>query len=184
MTRRVREGRIRGIIRSSAPTVRPDTPIRDLKALFALHDTSAFAVVDDRGRLHGVVTMFDLLRGFRPSGFRWFSGPPAPCGERVEDIMSRGPGTLQADEPVAAAVDMMLNRNITTIPVVEGHADARLVGMVDLRDVLPALIFEDPVSLDRHADDERHARYDERPAHCPQAARGVVPVRDHAGVRP
>jgi len=152
MTRRIRAGRIRDIMRPSAPTVRPDTPLRDLKALFAFHDTSAFAVVDDRERLRGVVTMFDLLRGFRPSGFRWFSDPPAPCGERVEDIMSRRPETLQADEPVASAVDMMLNRNITAVPVVEGHTDARLVGMVDLRDVLRALVFEDPVSHDHRGD--------------------------------
>lgn len=163
MTRRIREGRIRDIMRSPASTLRPDTPIRHLKTLFALHDTSAFAVVDERRRLRGVVTVFDLLRTFRSWSTRWLPDLRALWGERVEDIMSRGLWTLQADEPIAAAVDMMLNRNITTVPVVEGRgADARLVGMIDRRDVLGSLIFESPVAHDRHAYHQRHVRYGER----------------------
>ena len=162
MTRRIREGRIRDIMTSPVPTVRPDTPIRGLKTLFALHDTSAFAVVDDRRRLRGIVTVFDLLRAFRSSSARWIPDLRALWGEKVEDIMSRGLRTLEADEPIAAAVDMMLNRNVTTVPVVEGRgADARLIGMVDRRDVLGSLIFESPVTHDRHARAERHARYAE-----------------------
>jgi len=164
MTRRIRDGRIRDIMTSPAPTLRPDTPIRSLKTLFALHDTSAFAVVDDRRHLRGVVTVFDLLRAFRSSSNRWLPDLRALWGERVEDIMRRGVWTLQADDPIADAVDMMLNRNVTTVPVVEGRrADARLIGMVDLRDVLSSLTFESPVSHDRPAYDERHARYGERP---------------------
>jgi CBS-domain-containing membrane protein len=163
MTRQIREGRIRDIMTSPAPTLRPDTPIRDLKTLFALHDTRAFAIVDDRRRLRGIVTVFDLLRAFRSSSSRWFPDLRALWGERVEDIMRGGLWTLQADEPIAAAVDVMLNRSITTVPVVEGRgADARLIGMVDLRDVLSSLTFESPVSHDRHGYDERHARYGER----------------------
>ena len=181
MTRRIREGRLREIMTSPAPTLRPDTPIRSLKTLFALHDTNAFAVVDERRRLRGVVTVFDLLRAFRPSHTRWLPDLRALSGERVEDLMSRGLWTLQADEPIAAAVEMMLNRNITTVPIVEGrHADARLIGMVDRRDVLGSLIFESPVTHDRRAHDERHARYAKR-AGGEQAACRHRDNRAHSG---
>src|SRR5688500_20377743 len=99
MTRRIRDGRIRDIMRSPAPTLRPNTPMRDLKRLFALHDTSAFAVADERRSLRGVVTVFDLLRAIRSSSNRWLPGRRALCGERGEHIMTRGLRTLRPDEP-------------------------------------------------------------------------------------
>ena len=77
--------------------------------------------------------------------------------------MSPGVWTLEADEPIAAAVEMMLNRNVTAVPVVEGRrAGARMIGMVHLRDVLSSLIFVSSVSHDRHAHAGRHARYGAR----------------------
>jgi CBS domain-containing protein len=68
--------------------------------------------------------VFDLLRAFRSSSSRWLPDLRALWGERVEDIMSRGLWTLQADEPIAAVVDMMLNHNVSVVPVVEGRRAA------------------------------------------------------------
>ena len=163
MMRGIKEGRIRDIMTSPAYTLRPETPISGLKTLFAIHETTGFAVVDEERRLRGVVTVFDLLRAFRSPRSRWTPDVRALWGERVEDIMSPGAWTLDADEPIASAVDMMLNRNVGVIPVVEGRrGDGRLVGIIEVRHVLSSLIFESPVSHGRHAHVERHARYDGR----------------------
>jgi len=85
MQRDITDRRIRDIMTSPIHMVRPDTPIRDLKILFALHDASGFAVVDERRRFRGVVTVFDLLRAFRSSSSRWTPDLRALEGERVED---------------------------------------------------------------------------------------------------
>ena len=146
MMRQIKEGRIRDIMTSPAYTLRPETPISGLKTLFAIHETTGFAVVDEERRLRGVVTVFDLLRAFRSQRGRWAPDIKALWGESVEDIMSPGAWTLDADEPIASAVDMMLNRNVGVIPVVEGRGDGRLVGIVEVRHVLSSLIFESPVS--------------------------------------
>jgi CBS domain-containing protein len=152
MPRGLREVRVRDIVTSPIKMVRPDTPIRDLKILFALHDASVFAVVDERRRFRGVVTVFDLLRAFRASSSRGIRELGALSGERVVDIMSLGVWTLAPDEPITAAADMMLNRNVTAVPVVEGRrGDRRFVGMVHLRDVLGGLVFANPASSGRHA---------------------------------
>jgi tRNA nucleotidyltransferase (CCA-adding enzyme) len=152
MERRIREGRIRDIMTSPVQTLRPDTPIRDLKILFALHDTSGFAVVDEHRRFRGLVTVFDVMRAFRSSSRRWIPHLRALWGERVEDIMRRRLWPLGPDEPITAAVDMMLNRNVSVVPVVEGRrGDRRFIGMVHLRDVLGALMFESPAPHRRDA---------------------------------
>ncbi len=53
---------------------------------------------------------------------------------RVHDVMSTGLVTAAKTDSVRSVVVKMMNRNCGAIPVVED--DARLVGMVTLRDVL------------------------------------------------
>ena len=52
----------------------------------------------------------------------------------VHDVMSTGIVTAQKTDTVRSVVVKMMNRNCGAIPVIEG--DARLIGMVTLRDVL------------------------------------------------
>jgi CBS domain-containing protein len=52
----------------------------------------------------------------------------------VHDVMSTGLVTARKTDTVRSAVVKMMNRHCAAIPVVEG--EARLVGMVTLRDVL------------------------------------------------
>lgn len=53
---------------------------------------------------------------------------------RVYEVMSTGLVTANRTDTVRSVVVKMMNRNCGAIPIVEG--DARLVGMVTLRDVL------------------------------------------------
>lgn len=52
----------------------------------------------------------------------------------VHEVMSTGLVTARKTDTIRSAVVKMMNRNCGAIPVVEG--DARLIGMVTLRDVL------------------------------------------------
>lgn len=53
---------------------------------------------------------------------------------RVHEVMSTGIVTATKSDTVRSVVVKMMNRNCGAVPVVEG--DAKLVGMVTLRDVL------------------------------------------------
>ena len=55
---------------------------------------------------------------------------------KVEDAMSEGLVTLDVDDDISKAVDLMIVRKIGALPVFEG---ARLAGMVSTVDVLRAL---------------------------------------------
>ena len=52
----------------------------------------------------------------------------------VHEVMSTGLVTARKTDTIRSAVMKMMNRNCGALPVVEG--DARLIGMVTLRDVL------------------------------------------------
>ncbi|MDP3090682.1 MAG: CBS domain-containing protein [Nitrospira sp.] len=53
---------------------------------------------------------------------------------RVHDVMSTSIVTARKTDSVRSIVIKMMNRNCGAIPVIDG--DARLIGMVTLRDVL------------------------------------------------
>ncbi len=141
MKKRIESKVIREIMTPSPVTVRPDTSISDLKALFERYDFNAFPVVDELGVLRGLASKLDLLRVFRPDWRRGgISSVLALRAECVDDIMSRGIIAVEPDEPVVTAVDLMIEARRRSLPVVEHRAEGRmLVGMVSRTDLLPYL---------------------------------------------
>jgi CBS domain-containing protein len=141
MKKRVESKVIREIMTPAPVTVRPDTSISDLKALFERYDFNAFPVVDELGVLRGLVSKLDLLRVFRPDWRRGgVSSVLALWAERVDDIMSRGIVAVEPDEPVETAVDLMIEARRRSLPVVERRPEGRvLVGMLSRTDLLPYL---------------------------------------------
>ncbi|MEB2284434.1 MAG: D-arabinose 5-phosphate isomerase [Polyangiaceae bacterium UTPRO1] len=86
------------------------------------------AVVDDDGRLVGVVTDGDLRRAL---------GAQEPLTSRsVAAVMSRRPKTIAADALAALAVATMERHAITVLFIVD--ADERLSGVIHLHDLLRA----------------------------------------------
>jgi CBS domain-containing protein len=131
---------VRDIMVPSPVTVRPDTSLPDLKALFERYDVNAFPVVDERGVLRGIVSRLDVLRVFRPDKRRWISSLLALWAERVDEIMSRGIIAVEPDESVVAALDVMIEAGRRSLPVVERRAVGPvLVGMISRTDLLQRL---------------------------------------------
>jgi CBS-domain-containing membrane protein len=147
MQKRVEPNAIRDIMTSSPVTVRPDTSIADLKDLFERYDFNAFPMVDDQGVLCGVVSKLDLLQAFRPDPRRQVSGLWALWAERVEEIMSRGIITVEPDEPVITAVDLMVETRRRSLPVIERRSAGRVVvGTISRKDLLQCLTFVEAAS--------------------------------------
>lgn len=86
-------------------------------------------VVDDRGRLAGVVTAGDLTRLIERDETGWSSVP-------VKDVMSRQPLIAGPDERGAAVVHRLEERGLMAAPVVDD--EGRLQGVVHLHDLMRA----------------------------------------------
>lgn len=84
------------------------------------------ALVDDLGRLSGVLTDGDVRR----LACRGALDPTRP----VAEVMTRRPAHAAPDQTAAQALDLMEERQITVLPVVD--AAGRLAGIVHLHDLL------------------------------------------------
>ena len=112
-------------------TVPPTMPVAELAALLAERRISGAPVVDDTGRVLGVVSEVDIL------------GRP---GATAGDIMSRGVISVSEDTEIEEVAHLFLNQRIRRVPVL---ADGRLVGIVSRSDLLrPAAVGEIRGSLD------------------------------------
>lgn len=129
---------------SPAPrTIAPDATVDALLELFALHDFNAIPVVDDAGVLHGLVTKLDLLRLLRPDPSMRVPALAEVRHRPIRGIMRSGVVTVEPDDPMAVAADLMIETGLRSLPVVErGPGPPVLRGILSRGDLLRALGFE------------------------------------------
>jgi CBS domain-containing protein len=137
---------VRDVMTKAPLTIDPEASVATAVAVMRERALRHLPVVDDGGRLTGVVTDRDL-RGavFAPAFAEHLSsaararlgGLTATLDSlRVRDVMSWGPVTIGPEAPVAQAAAVMITAGIGCLPVVE---DGQLLGIVTERDVLKAL---------------------------------------------
>jgi CBS domain-containing protein len=130
------------IMSVSPVTVGPTTSVSELLVLFDRHDFNAFPVLDERGRLLGIISKLDLLELFLP-GDRSAAATGELGTTRVEDLMHQEIVSVEARAPISAAGTIMVANNLRSLPVVERRDDQLiLVGMVSRGDVLRGLRFQ------------------------------------------
>ena len=133
--------RARDVMSSPVITLRPDTPLHGAAALLVSHGFTAAPVVTAEGRVVGIATEADLLRGrITPEGT--VDHRPAPT---VATVMTESPHTFQPEDDLADVVALMLDRRIRTVPIID---DGRLVGIVSRRDVLRCVARRELTSAD------------------------------------
>lgn len=91
---------------------------------------SGAPVVDPLGNLLGILSEKDCLKTALSAGYH------EEWGGRVEEYMSRGVVTLEADTSVIDAARRFLDEGYRRYPVV---SEGRLVGLISRRDILSAL---------------------------------------------
>ncbi|MEV5330308.1 CBS domain-containing protein [Nonomuraea fastidiosa] len=135
---------VREVMTSPAVTVHRADPVRRAIRVLYGNDITAAPVVDESGRLVGVVSELDLLRGeFEPDPRAALRPVPAagePPPRRVLEVMTRRPVTVTPATDVTAAIGLMVGERIKSLPVVEG---GRVVGMVSRRDLMAMLARSD-----------------------------------------
>ncbi len=88
----------------------------------------ATSVVDDDGRLVGILTDGDLRRILHDGAYDF--------NTRIEKLMIKNPKTVHADTLAVKAIDRMEQYNITVLPVIDD--EHRPIGMIHLHDIIKA----------------------------------------------
>lgn len=144
---------VREVMSSPAVTVGPESSLKATARLLDEHEITAMPVVDAAGRLLGVVSEADVLRDSVPADRRVHARAveitAPPVHQAVTDVMTHLPVTVSPDDDVADAVEMLVDTQIKSLPVVHF---GRVVGMVSRRDVIAVLAHQDAL-IEAEVDD-------------------------------
>jgi CBS domain-containing protein len=137
---------VKDVMTTEVVVVRRETTFKEMAAVLRRYRVSALPVVDDAGRVLGVVSEADLLAKEALSD-------PGPVAELVHhkdlrkaegltagELMTSPPVTATPDDPVEQAARMMHFMRVKRLPVV--NSGGQLVGIVSRSDVLA--VFDRP----------------------------------------
>jgi len=143
----------RDIMTPDPVTVSPDTTVTDAAHLMSERRIGALPVVEG-GELAGLVTEGDLIMQdvkihfptylsllggyiFAPGATdRFESSLRKAVGATVADVMSTDPVTVTPDASVSDVATLLVERDVSHVPVVEG---TRLIGIVSKSDIVRTL---------------------------------------------
>ncbi|MQA87574.1 MAG: CBS domain-containing protein [Streptosporangiales bacterium] len=137
---------VREAMTAPAVTVPVTATVRQAIKLLYDNDITAVPVVDDSGRMVGIVSETDLLRGEFEADPRAFLRPP-PATEKappnlVEEVMTRRVLTTRETADVADVAGLMMSAGVKSVPVLRGR---QIVGVVSRRDLIAVLARADHV---------------------------------------
>lgn len=133
---------VRDLMTERPRTAHPDTPLREAARDMMEAKLSALPVVDDDGRLLGLLGERELMRHLMataliPGGSGRFT-PPGVHGRRtVRDVMTRQVLCVSPEQPVSEVAALMTNKDVERVPVVR---EGRLVGFLTRGDIVRKLI--------------------------------------------
>jgi CBS domain-containing protein len=131
-------------------TVKPDDEVAAAIELLAEHDVSALPVVDDSGRVVGVLSEADLMRREEIGTERhrsWWLEAMTPGtvlagefakahGRKVREIMSDTVVSAAEETPLAEIAGLLEKHRIKRVPILR---DGKLVGIVSRSNLIQAL---------------------------------------------
>lgn len=135
---------VRDAMTSPVVTVTEDMSVRAALKLLDRHRVTSLPVVDDVGRVVGVVSEADLVRDSVLRDQRKRIIPQdvedVPPPRRVGDVMTAHPVTVTGSDDLADAVELLTSTTVKSLPVVE---EGQVVGVLSRRDVVHLLARED-----------------------------------------
>lgn len=128
----MRQPSVREFMDSEVPTLTADVDIHDAVAFLLDSRVTGAPVLDDGGRVVGIITEKDMLR------LLTVGGPDGnPVAGTVADYMTANPVTVTPDMNIYYAAGLFLHHAFRRLPVVSG--DLRLVGAITRFDILRAI---------------------------------------------
>lgn len=143
----------RDIMTRDVVTVTKDQPISDLSKLFIENHFNGVPVLDDAGKVIGVVTQGDLIEQnknlhiptvialfdavlFLESEKKFEVDVKKLTGSKIEDIYSKNPATVSLDTDLNEITTLMAEKDVHTLPVLDND---NLVGIIGKKDVIRAM---------------------------------------------
>ena len=112
---------VAAIMNREVIAIRDDQPCRAALEIFLTRRVASLPVVDDSGKLTGIISEMDLML-------------PSNVGRQVSNIQTREVVVVHEDCTIAKLVRMFESKRIRCIPVID--CQERLVGVVGRKDVL------------------------------------------------
>ena len=178
---------------TSVHSVGPDASVREVATLMLERRISGLPVVDDQGRILGIVSEGDLIRrpeietDHAPAGWlHVFLSDEERArefvkshGRKVRDVMTQPAICVAPDTPLAVVVRLMERHRVKRLPVVER---GRLVGLMTRADLLRALVARQAQAPVAASDQELRVRIDSMLRNEDWAASAVVYAEVENGV--
>jgi CBS domain-containing protein len=137
------------IMTTEVVTVKPDTSIEDLASILVKHQISGVPVVDDAGKLYGIVTEHDLISRnkrlhiptvisfldaaiYLESSRKFEEDVRRLAATKVGDICTRKVVTITEDMTLVDIATVMDEKKVHLLPVMKIGAVAGVVGKRDL----------------------------------------------------
>ena len=131
------------VMKTEVVTLREDTPVKEIARLMLAHDISGLPVVDEQGKVLGVVSELDLMRKQikpnEPSIWTMLWGMDADrekkyrdalrkyLGNTAGDVMTSPVMTVDVSDSVEKIGNLMFNKQIKRVFVTDG---GKLAGVV------------------------------------------------------
>ena len=109
---------VKEIMTKDVVTVAPAMPVREVAKLLGERDVSGVPVINDEGRVLGVVSELDIV---------------SRKGDTAADIMSKQVISVTEETDVDEVAHLFYNQRIRRVPVL---SDGQLVGIVSRSDLL------------------------------------------------
>jgi len=158
--------KVKDIMETNVITVPPDKPVKEVARLLAEHDVTAVPVVDDHGKILGIVSEEDLIYRLAhpclPPHIELLGGViylENPFEMRQEfkkltaitagEIMTDKVLTVTGDAEIEDVATMMIENDINGIPVVK---EGKITGIITRHDIVMTLARSEPG--EKEEDDE------------------------------
>ncbi|HEY6417691.1 MAG TPA: DUF190 domain-containing protein [Candidatus Binataceae bacterium] len=134
------------VMRREVASVHPDSPIAQVVELLLTKDFTAVPVVDDQGKVVGMVSDNDLLtrggmtvtislkKAADPDYVRALHESLENPNRKVSEVMTREVVTIAPDTILGRAARVMVEKHLKRLPVVD--PDGKLVGILGRLDIL------------------------------------------------
>lgn len=117
-------------------TVRPDTPLKEIRQLFEANEFHHLPVVSSGNRLEGIISRRDMEKTYHLLTTET-TGATLTKMEmgfwQAKNIMTQYPLSLAPDDTVGLAADIFLANQFHALPIVDGE---ELLGIVTTHDLL------------------------------------------------
>ena len=123
---------VKELMNPSVVTIEPGASAALAARLLSRHNVGALPVCGADGRLRGMVTDRDII-------LRCIAAEEDPAQTPVRDIMTRGCAWVEPRSDCRQATQLMAQRQVRRLPVVEG---GKVVGIVSLADLARSQRFD------------------------------------------